>query len=165
MRRDQKLLFWMFIYIVKAEKIQNLSDNLEEPVLKFTEMDKANIEDFNVFILDTIGYLGRAYSYADIAYVGGAAGSTGLHNILEPATFGIPIIIGSNYDKFPEAARLRQLAGLFSVKNSEEFDEIMDKFISNPNFRKKSGMIAGHFINSSTGATRLLKSYLKAKKE
>jgi len=150
---------------IKAEKIQILSDKIKQPVLKFTEMNKANIEDFNVFILDTIGYLGRAYSYADIAYVGGAAGSTGLHNILEPATFGIHIIIGSNYEKFPEAARLRQLAGLFSVKNSEEFDDIMDKFISNPNFRKKSGMIAGHFINSNTGATRLLKSYLKAKKE
>lgn len=149
---------------IKAEKIQSFCDNIKQPVLKFTEMDKANIEDFNVFILDTIGYLGRAYSYADIAYVGGAAGSTGLHNILEPATFGIPIIIGSNYDKFPEAARLRQLAGLFSVKNSEEFDEIMDKFISNPNFRKKSGMIAGHFINSNTGATRLLESHLRALK-
>ena len=146
---------------IKAEKIQTLSDKIKQPVLQFSEMKKANIEDFNVFILDTIGYLGRVYSYADIAYIGGGAGSTGLHNILEPATFGIPIIIGSNYDKFPEAARLRQLAGLFSVKNSEEFEEIMDKFISNPDFRKKSGMIAGHFINSNTGATRILESHLR----
>ncbi|WP_026914246.1 3-deoxy-D-manno-octulosonic acid transferase [Christiangramia portivictoriae] len=146
---------------IKAEKIQNLCDQIEQPVMKFTELDERTPEVCNVFILDTIGYLGRAYSYADIAYVGGAAGNTGLHNILEPATFGTPVIIGSNYTKFPEAARLRQLAGLFSVKNSEEFEEIMDKFISNPNFRKKSGMIAGHFINSNTGATRILESYLK----
>ena len=149
---------------INAEKIQILIHKIKQPVLQFSEMNEAKIKDFNVFILDTIGYLGRAYSYADIAYVGGAAGSTGLHNILEPATFGIPIVIGSNYNKFPEAARLRQLAGLFSVKNSEEFEQVMDKFISNPNFRKKSGMIAGHFINSNTGATRLLESHLKAEK-
>ena len=49
------------------------------------------------FILDTIGMLTKVYSYADIAYVGGGMGTSGLHNVLEPAVFGIPVIIGKNY--------------------------------------------------------------------
>ncbi len=145
---------------IKAEKVEKLRSKLKIPTVKFTEKDRVELKDFSVLILDTIGLLGRAYSYADIAYVGGAAGSTGLHNILEPATFGIPIIIGENYSKFPEAEKLRQLAGLYSVKNSDEFSAILTKFYTNTEFRHKTGMIAGHFINSNTGAIRLLQEYL-----
>jgi len=128
--------------------------------VKYSEKEGEDLKNYSVLILNTIGLLGRAYSYANIAYVGGAAGNTGLHNILEPATFGLPIIIGENFSKFPEAERLRQLAGLFSVKNSEEFSAIMTKLSINSEFREKTGMIAGHFINSNTGATRILKEHL-----
>lgn len=79
-----------------------------------------------VFILDTIGYLGKSYSYADIAYVGGAAGNTGLHNVLEPATFGIPIITGEHIQKFPEALQLEKLAGLFKVSTASEFEKLLE---------------------------------------
>jgi len=159
---DQK--FILAPHEIKEEKITAFIDRLEVPALRYTQMHGKKMEDYPVFILDTIGYLGRAYSYADIAYVGGAAGTTGLHNLLEPATFGIPIIIGSNYHKFPEAASLRQLAGLYSVNSAAEFIEIMDKFRLDPDFRKKTGMIAGHFITSNTGATRLLQDHLKSTK-
>ena len=145
---------------IKPEKIERLQKKLEISTIRYSEKESAALENYRVLILDTIGLLGRAYSYADIAYVGGAAGKTGLHNILEPATFGIPIIIGENFSKFPEAGRLRQLAGLFSVKNSGDFIEIMDKLKSNDDFRRKTGMIAGHFINSNTGAIQRLSSYL-----
>lgn len=145
---------------IKKEKIKNLKNAIEISTTRFSEMKDKNLKDYSVFILDTIGYLGRAYSYADIAYVGGAAGKTGLHNILEPATFGIPIVIGENFDKFPEAERLRQLAGLFSVKNSNEFSGIMSRLCQDSNFRRTTGMIAGHFINSNTGAVRTLAEYL-----
>ena len=82
---------------IKPEKILKLERELSIPHIKYSTRERKDLKDFSVFILDTIGYLGRAYSYADIAYVGGAAGDTGLHNILEPATFGIPIIIGENF--------------------------------------------------------------------
>jgi len=145
---------------IKPEKIQKLEADLQIPTVKYSDKDGKELKDYSVLILDTIGLLGRAYSYANIAYVGGAAGTSGLHNILEPATFGVPIIIGKNFSKFPEAERLRQLAGLFSVKNSAEFSAIMNKLSTHSEFRKKTGMIAGHFINSNTGATRTLEDYL-----
>ena len=115
----------------------------------------------SVLIIDTIGLLTKIYSYADIAYVGGAMGTTGLHNILEAATFGVPVVIGKNFENFPEAKRLQQLAGLFSVSNSQECGEILDKLAGNKNFRSKTGMIAGHFVNSNTGATKKTMEYIK----
>ena len=89
-------------------------------------------------------------------------GTTGLHNILEPATFGVPILIGKNYQSFPEAVKLRQLAGLFSVSTAEECSEILSSLVTNKSFRNKTGMIAGHFINSNTGATQNIVDYIEA---
>ncbi len=145
---------------IKPEKIKRLEEKLSSKLVKYSDKQGKDLKDYSVLILDTIGMLGRAYSYANIAYVGGAAGKTGLHNILEPATFGVPIITGKNISGFPEALRLRQLAGLYSVNDSAEFYEIMEKLTTSDDFRKKTGMISGHFINSNTGATRILSEYL-----
>ncbi len=145
---------------IKRDQIHNLRTRIQKKVSTYTGKEDLPIQDVEVFIMDTIGFLGKAYSYANIAYVGGAAGNTGLHNILEPATFGIPIITGKNIQKFPEAIKLQKLAGLYTVDSKEEFSEIAEKLVSNENFRRKTGMISGHFINSNTGATRLFQQYL-----
>ncbi|MBZ9629242.1 3-deoxy-D-manno-octulosonic acid transferase [Salegentibacter sp. LM13S] len=147
---------------IKEEKIKLLEQKIEKKSIRYSNRENQDLANFDVLILDTIGLLGKVYSYAHIAYVGGAAGNTGLHNILEPATFGIPVIIGKNYNNFPEAIHLRQLAGLFSIKYSSEFIEVAEKLITNKDFRKKTGMISGHFINSNTGATKRVINYLKA---
>ncbi len=115
----------------------------------------------DTLIIDTIGMLTRAYSYAQVAYVGGGMGSKGLHNILEAATYGIPVVIGKNYDKFPEARKLEDLGGLFSISDSRGFMEIADKLFSDKDFCTKTGMISGHWINSNTGATASTLQYLK----
>lgn len=145
---------------IKEDKLNKLQEKIQKSAIRYSELSNYTPEDFKVLIIDNIGLLGRIYSYASIAYVGGAAGKTGLHNILEPATFGIPIIIGENHSKFPEAIRLKQLAGLFSVSSAEEFSEISNKLLQDDNFRKKTGMISGHFINSNAGATKIIMSYL-----
>ncbi|MEH6408277.1 MAG: 3-deoxy-D-manno-octulosonic acid transferase, partial [Leeuwenhoekiella sp.] len=126
-----------------------------------SEKEGENLANYGVFILDTVGFLGRVYQYADVAYVGGAAGNTGLHNILEPATFGIPIITGTSISKFPEAIQLQKLAGLYTVSSSAETNELLVKFFSNKTFREKTGMIAGHYVQSNTGATIIIMDYLK----
>ncbi|MFD1095012.1 3-deoxy-D-manno-octulosonic acid transferase [Salegentibacter chungangensis] len=145
---------------IKPEKVKKLQEKIKLPVVLFSEMEDKNLKDHKVLIIDTIGLLSKIYSYADISYVGGAAGNTGLHNILEPATFGIPVIIGKNFDKFPEAKKLQRLAGLFSVSTKEELSQVLLKLIENRGFREKTGMISGHFISSNTGATRTIQSYL-----
>ena len=154
---------------IDAAKIVSFRSKLLPSSILYSELNTNSSDDSknttlsnaSVLIVDTIGYLTKIYSYADIAYVGGAAGNTGLHNILEPATFGIPIVIGSNYEDFPEAKRLRQLAGLYTVSTSEECHTILNKLFLDEKFRNKTGMIAGHFVNSNTGATQIIMDHIK----
>ncbi len=147
----------------KASSMSALQQKIKKKTVLYSEKEGRNLKECQVFVMNTIGYLSRVYSYADIAYVGGAMGSSGLHNILEPATFGIPIIIGKNFEKFREAKQLQKLAGLFSVSNAQEFSGIMQKLIDDKKFREKTGMISGHFINSNTGATQMIAEYLDIK--
>lgn len=148
---------------IHAGRIKQLKSRFDKKVILYSEKAGADLRSSKIFIIDTIGLLSRIYSYADIAYVGGAAGKTGLHNILEPATFGIPIVIGSNYEKFPEAKQLRRLAGLYSVSTGTELKDLLFQFLKDPGYRRRTGMIAGHFVNNNTGATRVVEAYLKEK--
>ncbi|MEE2800673.1 MAG: 3-deoxy-D-manno-octulosonic acid transferase, partial [Bacteroidota bacterium] len=147
---------------VHSNAIKQLIDQLDHPVQLYSEIEKNKVvEETTTLIIDSIGKLTLAYSYASIAYVGGAMGTKGLHNILEAATFGIPVVIGKNYEKFPEAGKLEDLGGLFSIENKQEFNEIINKLFEDDYLRDKTGMISGHWINSNTGATRLILNYLK----
>jgi len=146
---------------IEADKIEDFTKRIVKKTVLHSKIDEVNISDYSVLIIDCIGLLSKLYSYADIAYVGGAMGKTGLHNILEPATFGVPIVIGKNFQEFPEAKRLRDLAGLFSISNAAECTEILNKLILNDSLRNKTGMIAGHFINKNTGATQKIIDYFK----
>lgn len=146
---------------IEQSKIEAFTEKLyKQKVILHSQKDDVNLAEYSVLIIDCIGLLTKLYSYADIAYVGGAMGRTGLHNILEPATFGVPIIIGKNYHEFPEAIRLRNLAGLFSVSNPLELSDVLTKLVSDANYRKKTGMISGHFVNSNTGATNKVLDYI-----
>lgn len=163
----EQVKFIIAPHIIDAAKISALRKKIHKQTALYSQTiakgNLENIETAQVFIIDTIGLLAKIYSYADIVYVGGAAGEKGLHNILEPATFGVPIVIGKNYSKFPEAIKLRSLAGLFSVKNSTECKSILSKLVEDSSFRNKTGMICGHFVDSNTGATKKIVAYLKSK--
>lgn len=145
---------------IHTSKIKAYQKRLRLPSVLYSEKAGKDLQDYDVLILDTIGLLSKVYSYADVAYVGGAAGGTGLHNILEPATFGVPIITGSNIDKYPEALQLRQLEGLFTVNGWKEFDVVLSKFLIDKKFRTQTGMIAEQYIKNNTGATRCVMEYL-----
>lgn len=149
---------------IESSRIDEFRSKIVKKTILHSNKDEVNISAYSVLIIDCIGLLSKLYSYADIAYVGGAMGKTGLHNILEPATFGLPIVIGKNYDEFPEAVQLRSLAGLFSVTNISECSEILKKLVESDNFRSKTGMISGHFVNKNTGATEKIMNYISTYK-
>ncbi|QNJ97890.1 3-deoxy-D-manno-octulosonic acid transferase [Constantimarinum furrinae] len=146
---------------IEIGKIENFKKRLKKPAVLYSEMDDKTLLEYPILIIDTIGLLSKIYNYADIAYVGGAMGTSGLHNILEPSTFGVPVIIGKNYEKFPEAIRLQQLAGLFSVSDAEECNKVFTKLIEDRKFRSKTAMITEHFVNSNIGATEKTMDYVK----
>lgn len=144
---------------IKSEQISNLKSQIKKSVVLFSEKEGKNLSDFEVFIVDTIGILTKIYSYADIAYVGGGFGNPGVHNVLEPAVFGIPIMIGKNYTHFAEATQLVNLTGVISIKNQQELNEIFDKLIADNSYRQEKGKICSEFILSQKGATQKIMNY------
>lgn len=150
---------------IEKNTIDSLINRISKKVVLHSEIDiKTNLKDYQVLIIDCIGLLSRLYNYADLTYVGGAAGKTGLHNILEPATFGVPIVIGKNYSEFPEAAKLRQRKALYSVSNDKQCSEILSELIKNDLRRESAGQISKNFIFENTGATEKIMNFLKTNK-
>jgi 3-deoxy-D-manno-octulosonic-acid transferase len=143
---------------IKTEQIENLKNSNTKKVVLFSEKENKDLSQFNVFIIDTIGILTKIYSYADIAYVGGGFGNPGVHNILEPATFGVPIIIGPNYSHFEEATNLVQLGGCLSITNQKELEQALSDLIQNNETRYNKGQICNTFVQKNKGATNSIMS-------
>lgn len=145
---------------IKPTHIKQITQNLTNCVL-FSEKDGKNLKTHNVFIIDTIGILSKIYSYADIAYVGGAVGKTGLHNILEPAVFGTPIIIGKNHKKYPEAQLMIDNGGVFSVETKKEFNSLLLKLLMDSDYRRKKGALNASFVKKNQGAVIQILNYIR----
>ncbi|GAA4065712.1 glycosyltransferase N-terminal domain-containing protein [Flavobacterium cheonanense] len=145
---------------IKAEQISNLKSQITKTSVLFSEKSTIDLSNFNVFIIDTIGILTKIYSYADIAYVGGGFGNPGVHNILEPATFGVPIIIGPNYSHFAEATALVHQEGCISISNQNELNEAFDNLISNEDVRHEKGHICSTFVQMNKGATDVILKHI-----
>ncbi|MBU2940010.1 3-deoxy-D-manno-octulosonic acid transferase [Lacinutrix sp. C3R15] len=158
---SNKLKFIIAPHNIKTSQIDKFCNQLQVPFTTFSKKENKDLSTFSVFIMDTIGLLTKAYSYADIAYVGGAMGKTGLHNTLEPAVFGIPIIIGKNYKKFPEAYALLAEKGMFSVKNKKELSELLDELTNNQAKRKKTGAKNFNYIKKNKEAVIQIINYIR----
>jgi 3-deoxy-D-manno-octulosonic-acid transferase len=143
---------------IKPDQIQQLKNNCTKKVILYSEKEGKELKDYDVFIIDTIGILTKIYSYADIAYVGGGFGNPGIHNILEPATFGIPIVIGPNYSHFAEAIELVQIGGCISVNNPENFQAILNELISDSLVQKSKGNLSAQFVQKNKGAVAKIMS-------
>lgn len=146
---------------IKSNQMAHFANQLNKKSVLFSEKDDKILSEFEVFIVDTIGLLSKIYSYADIAYVGGAMGNTGLHNILEPAVFGVPIIIGKNYKKFPEAFQMIANGGVLSIKNKEELQASLNRLLKNSEERIALGDLNSNFIASNKGAVFQIMSYIR----
>ncbi len=146
---------------IKKNQINSLKEKLNTETVLYSEKDQNNLKRAQVFIVDTIGILSKIYAYADIAYIGGALGNTGLHNTLEPAVFGIPIIIGNNHKKFPEAQIMIDKGGMFSISNQNGFNQILLKLIEDSDFRAKAGSNNFEYVDKSKGAVIQILDYLR----
>ena len=145
---------------IKPQQIESLKKAIQKKTVLFSEKEHTDLIDAQVFIIDTIGILTKIYSYANIAYVGGAMGSTGLHNTLEPAVFGIPVLIGPNYKGFKEAEDLVSQKGALCVTTKTEFNTIMNQLTSNIEFRTKTGKINAQYVLKNKGASIQIVAYI-----
>lgn len=120
-----------------------------------------NLQQADLLIIDNIGLLSSIYSYGDVAYIGGAFGK-GLHNVLEAATFGMPIIFGNkSYQKFQEAIDLLEKKGAFSVSNIHELEIVLKKIFTDDYFREQINEITREYVIKNTGATKQIIDFCK----
>ena len=145
---------------IEKNQILNLKTQISKKTILFSEKDTDEVSNYAVFVIDTIGILTKIYSYADIAYVGGGFGNPGVHNILEPATFGIPIVIGPNYSHFAEASALVNREGCISIQNQTQLNETFDRLLQNEDERHEKGHICSTFVQMNIGATQTIMTHI-----
>jgi 3-deoxy-D-manno-octulosonic-acid transferase len=140
------------------ERIQKIKERVHKKCMLYSE----GIPDkqVQVFILDTIGLLTKVYSYASVSYVGGGFDREGVHNVLEPAVFGAPIVIGPVFEKYQEAVDLVELKGCLVTKNSKEFKSTLSSLLTEKTLRDKTGEICREFIEANKGATEIIVEYI-----
>ncbi|EAQ42961.1 3-deoxy-D-manno-octulosonic acid transferase [Polaribacter sp. MED152] len=145
---------------INNEAIVQLKKAIAKKTVLYSDKAHKKLSNYQVFIIDTIGILTKVYASANLAYVGGGL-KTGLHNILEPATFGIPVIIGDKFSKFKEAVDLVKIGGCISIQNQKEFTENMLQLRDDKNYRTLTGTINKKYIEDNLGATKQIMNYLK----
>jgi 3-deoxy-D-manno-octulosonic-acid transferase len=146
---------WVFApHETDPSNIAAIEALLSVSCIRFSQYD-GEPTDARVMIIDNIGMLSSAYRYGYIAAVGGGFGK-GIHNILEPACWGIPVLFGPRHEKFREALELLKEKGAFSFDSHETFSEIIDKMLSDEAFYLKSAKSASQYVNKNTGAAKVI---------
>lgn len=132
-------------------EMENELNKIEGAEVKLFSSLKKN-EGWTILIVDAVGYLSRLYRLGDMAYVGGGFGK-GIHNLLEPAAYGIPVMFGPKNEKFREAAALISVGGGAAISQGTELRNQIETWLSNPEKRKKDGNAALGYIKEQSGAT------------
>lgn len=155
----ERLKFVIAPHEIKPAHLEKITSALKKRTVRYSDLGNQNLKEFDVLVVDTIGLLTKIYSYADIAYVGGGF-ATGLHNTMEPAVFGIPIIIGPQFEGFKEAEDLVSAGGIIPISNQERFDNTMENLINDPISIRNIGDINSNYINANKGASDLIMKHL-----
>lgn len=146
---------------VREEHLLRIEELFGNRIVRYSNwLKKDDIrKDIGVLLIDQVGLLSRLYKYSDIAFIGGGFGA-GLHNVIEPAAFGIPVIYGPKFDKFPEAVELQKYGGGFSVSSYEEFKEKCEYFMSDKKSLSTAGGASRGYVDNFKGASILITSWL-----
>ena len=140
---------------VSAANINRIHQLLKKPAMSFSKVTEAEIDRFQVLIIDSVGLLSSLYRYGNIAYIGGGFG-VGIHNILEAATFGLPVIFGPNYKKFKEAVDLTFEGGAISISNFDELLQALNNLVNKNAEREKTSDICKNYVAKNVGSTKVI---------
>jgi 3-deoxy-D-manno-octulosonic-acid transferase len=141
-------------HIINEGNIRHLERSIKKPLVKYSSADDNDISKFRVLIIDNIGMLSSLYKYADIAYIGGGFGA-GIHNILEAAVFGLPVIFGPRHKKYQEALDLLKLGGAYTICDCENLKKYFEDLLD-PRLRKRAGEISEKYVAEKQGATKII---------
>lgn len=132
----------------------------DKKVVRYTQATEDNVAEADVLIIDCFGLLSSVYHYGDVAYVGGGFG-VGIHNVLEAAVWGMPVLFGPNNKHFAEAQGLLQSGGGIEIEDYETFSLIMSQLSDGSAYYDTCGQEAGAFVQSLAGATKKVLSSVK----
>ena len=150
--QDPGRMKWVFApHEIEKYNVDRLEKLFKTNVVRYSEFNEES-NNARVLIIDNIGILSSAYRYAFIAAIGGGFGK-GIHNILEPACWGTPVLFGPNYKGFKEAVDLISGEGAFCYRNSDEFKSIIDNWLADEKLYKFSSDMVTGYIRKNTGAT------------
>jgi len=136
---------------ISENHLRQIEKKLSTSTVRYSKTSERNIFDAKVLLIDNIGMLAALYQYGKIAYIGGGFGA-GIHNILEPIAFGLPVLFGPRFQKFEEAIQLTRQGGAFVIYNSVDFRRVFFSLQTDESYRK-AATIASNYIRSNQGAS------------
>lgn len=140
---------------IHREHLLSIESMLKRPSVRLSEAHENDLSTKDCLIIDSFGLLSSIYRYGQLAYIGGGFGA-GIHNTLEAAVYGIPVIFGPKYHKFKEAKDLIAVGGGFSVDGAASFGAKMDELLTDPEALAVAGRAAGEFVSKNAGATGMI---------
>lgn len=147
-------------HVISESHLAEIISKLKRPYVRYTQATEETVSQADCLIIDCFGLLSSIYRYGEIAYVGGGFG-VGIHNVLEAAVYGVPVIFGPNNQRFQEARQLLEAKACFEIHNQEEYEVIMDRLTANADFLAHCGKAAGDYVSNHAGATEKILSYIK----
>jgi 3-deoxy-D-manno-octulosonic-acid transferase len=142
---------------IHSSHLQKIKNLFQQKALFFSEANEQNIQHCQVLVIDSIGMLSSIYKYGGVAYIGGGFGK-GIHNTLEAATYGIPVVFGPNYQRFKEAVDLIHQGAGFSIHDEQSFNQTVDSLWMDDLLREKAGRASRLYVDSMQGGTQKILS-------
>jgi 3-deoxy-D-manno-octulosonic-acid transferase len=137
---------------IHREHLMDIESQLKRPSIRLSETNEQSVLNKDCLIIDSFGLLSSIYRYGDIAYIGGGFGK-GIHNTLEAAVYGIPVLFGPKYHKFREAKELIAVGGGFSLAGEADFIRQVDRLAGHPELRRQIGRIIDDYMQHNSGVT------------
>lgn len=140
---------------VENGSVDRIMQQYTDLAIQYSKANKSNVQNKRVLVVDCYGVLTSLYQYGTIAIIGGGFG-VGIHNVLEPATFGLPIIFGPKYEQFNEAVDLLNQNSAFVVNNIEEFNLVLNHLLKHNEIIQKISLQTKEYVQRNVGATKLI---------
>ena len=148
-------------HVVSEEHIAAITTMFQgRKVVRYTQTSTEDVKDADVLLIDCYGLLSSIYRYGDIAYVGGGFG-VGIHNVLEAAVWGMPVVFGPNNQRFQEAQELKAANGGFDIQGYDDLEQTMNRLTCDDEWRQQTGKAAGDYVMSNAGATNLVLGHVE----
>ncbi|KAA6318464.1 3-deoxy-D-manno-octulosonic acid transferase, partial [termite gut metagenome] len=146
-------------HVVDEHHLIEIVNKLKRPYTCYTRANIESVQKADCLIIDCYGLLSSIYRYGEVSYIGGGFGA-GIHNTLEAAVYGVPVLFGPKYQKYMEAVQLVEKEGAYSVGNYDELHAILDQLFSDNLLLKEKGKRAGDYVITNSGATNKILSMI-----